>query len=362
MNRRNDKDLYDLILDLLGLDLPFHPDLTMAMEAILRRDAAPGARLPSYLSRRRGVGGHVAKASASAVGALSADLADLDLESELRAAAPNLDDPAQLALPPYSDPARHLSECLVDEAGGQIKMNFDHGTTTLGFRYKGGVVLAVDSRATGGMYIGSGTVRKIIEINRFLLGTMAGGAADCTYWERVLSKQCRLYELRNRERISVAAASKLLANIAFNYKGMGLSMGVMIAGYDKRGPGLYYVDSDGTRTDGSVFSVGSGSIYAYGVLDKGYREDLKDEEAYDLARRAIYHATFRDAASGGIIRGKTIFQKSHLTNIPYFNVVFFLLSVYHMKETGFEVISEEDCMDMHYRFEKEKEDRKSKKP
>ncbi len=25
---------------------------------------------------------------------------------------------------------------------------------------------------------------------------MAGGAADCTYWERVLSKQCRLYELR----------------------------------------------------------------------------------------------------------------------------------------------------------------------
>ena len=55
---------------------------------------------------------------------------------------------------------------------------------------------------------------------------------------RVLSKQCRLYELRNRERISVAAASKLLSNIAYNYKGMGLSMGVMVAGYDKRGPGM----------------------------------------------------------------------------------------------------------------------------
>ena len=54
----------------------------------------------------------------------------------------------------------------------------------------------------------------------------------------MLSKQCRLYELRNRERISVAAASKLLSNIAYNYKGMGLSMGVMVAGYDKRGPGM----------------------------------------------------------------------------------------------------------------------------
>ena len=64
------------------------------------------------------------------------------------------------------------------------------------------------------------------------------------------------------------------------------------------------MDSDGTRTAGDVYSVGSGSIYAYGVLDKGYRKDLTDEEAYDLGRRAIYHATYRDAASGGVIRGQ----------------------------------------------------------
>lgn len=52
-----------------------------------------------------------------------------------------------------------------------------------------------------------------------------------------------------------------------------------------------------------MFSVGSGSIYAFGVLDSGYSWDLKDEEAYDLGRRAIYHATHRDAYSGGIVRG-----------------------------------------------------------
>jgi len=237
---------------------------------------------------------------------------------------------ASLTLPPFSHPATNLGRVLVDDQGKEVKMNFDHGTTTLGFKYQGGVLLAVDSRATGGMYIGSGSVKKIIEINKFLLGTMAGGAADCTYWERVLSKQCRLYELRNRERISVAAASKLLSNMAYNYKGMGLSMGVMVAGYDKRGPGLYYVDSDGERTSGNLYSVGSGSIFAYGVLDAGYRYDLTDEEAYDLGRRSIYHATHRDAASGGIIR------------------------VYHMKPTGFEVISEQDCKDLHYMYAAEK--------
>jgi 20S proteasome alpha/beta subunit len=35
---------------------------------------------------------------------------------------------------------------------------------------------------------------------------------------------CRLHELRNKERISVAAASKILSNIVSGYKGMGLSM------------------------------------------------------------------------------------------------------------------------------------------
>merc|ERR1711872_55638 len=229
----------------------------------------------------------------------------------------NIEFNSQLMLPPFSEPSVNLGRALKDEDGNEIPMHFHHGTTTLGFKFQGGVILAVDSRATGGMYIGSGSVKKIIEINKFLLGTMAGGAADCVYWERVLSKQCRLYQLRNRERISVAAASKLLSNMAYNYKGMGLSMGVMVAGYDKKGPG-------------NCFSVGSGSIFAYGVLDAGYRYDLTDEEAYDLGRRSIYHATHRDSASGGIVR------------------------VYHMKPTGFEVISEQDCKDLHYMYADEK--------
>ena len=113
-----------------------------------------------------------------------------------------------------------------------------------------------------------------LEVQQIVLtgkGESFAAGMNLTIFFRVLSKQCRLYELRNRERISVAAASKLLSNMAYNYKGMGLSMGVMIAGYDKRGPGLYYVDSDGERTSGNLYSVGSGSIFAYGVLDAGYR-------------------------------------------------------------------------------------------
>ncbi|KAJ3398530.1 Proteasome subunit beta type-8, partial [Chytridiales sp. JEL 0842] len=78
-----------------------------------------------------------------------------------------------------------------------------------------------------------------------------------------------------------------------------------------------------------LFSVGSGSTYAYGVLDAGYRADLSVAEAIDLGRRAIYHATFRDAYSGGYV------------------------SVYHVKETGWEFISRTDVFDLHYQYEAE---------
>lgn len=159
----------------------------------------------------------------------------------------------------------------LDTAGTDADVKFAKGTTTLAFKFKGGVIVSVDSRSTQGPYIASQSVKKVIEINPYLLGTMAGGAADCAFWERNLGMQCRMYELRNKERISVAAASKLLSNTLYSYRGYGLSVGTMICGWDKTGPALYYVDNDATRLQAKdtmpYFSVGSGSTYAYGVLD-----------------------------------------------------------------------------------------------
>ncbi|XP_005534258.1 PREDICTED: proteasome subunit beta type-5 [Pseudopodoces humilis] len=166
-----------------------------------------------------------------------------------------------------------------------------------------GVTVAVDSRATAGSYIASQSVRKALGITRHILGTLAGGAADCSFWQRLVARQSRVQELRNKEPVSVAAASKLLANLVYQYKGTGLSLGTMVCGWDKRGPGLYYVDSEGQRVAGSAFAVGSGSSYAYGVLDRGLAEPVASEEqALALARRAIFQAATRDAYSGGSVR------------------------------------------------------------
>lgn len=64
------------------------------------------------------------------------------------------------------------------------------------------------------------------------------------------------------------------------------------------------VSDDGERISDNLFSVGSGSIYAYSILDAGYKYEMSTADAIDLARRAIVHAAHRDAASGNIVRSK----------------------------------------------------------
>ena len=175
------------------------------------------------------------------------------------------------------------------------------GTTTLAMRIREGIVICVDSRATAGSFVSSWSVKKFLPISRNIVGTMAGGAADCQYWERELSRQCRLYDIRNKPPISVAAASKLLSSMLFQYRGRDLSLGTMISGYDTTGPHIFYVDNEGLRLEGNFFSVGSGSPYAMSIVDPEYDFEMPKEKALDLAQRAVLHATHRDIASGGTV-------------------------------------------------------------
>ena len=203
---------------------------------------------------------------------------------------------------PVSNPSEFMTNLSKAEGPEHKLAMYQKGTTTLGFKFKDGIILAVDSRASMGTFDSSETVRKVIEINDHMLGTMAGGAADCQFWEENLARIVKLYELNTGERLSIAGASNLFSNMLYQYKGYGLSLGTMIAGSDDKGTHLYYCDNDGIRIAGDKFAVGSGGTYAYGVLDTYYRYDLSIDEAVALGKRAISEATYMDSASGGVCR------------------------------------------------------------
>lgn len=100
-------------------------------------------------------------------------------DDEQRQLEQDLQGPLSLnfALPPVPSSSAWLRAMTDDHSNPNCPIKIAHGTTTLAFRFKGGIIVATDSRATAGNWIASQTVKKVIEINSCLLGTMAGGAA-----------------------------------------------------------------------------------------------------------------------------------------------------------------------------------------
>jgi 20S proteasome subunit beta 5 len=64
------------------------------------------------------------------------------------------------SLPPVSNPTTFLRTHIDEHTNPDCHIKLAHGTTTLAFRFQGGIVVAVDSRATAGNWIASGTVKK----------------------------------------------------------------------------------------------------------------------------------------------------------------------------------------------------------
>uniref|UniRef100_A0A8C3SLS2 proteasome endopeptidase complex n=1 Tax=Chelydra serpentina TaxID=8475 RepID=A0A8C3SLS2_CHESE len=143
--------------------------------------------------------------------------------------------------------------------------------------------------------------RKVLPVHARLLATTSGTSADCAAWLRALRCQLALRRQADGREPGVAEAAALLAGGLRALRGRGLCVAVALCGWDRAGPGLWYVYSDGTRLPLDVVAVGSGSPYAYGLLDGAYRPDMPPAAAYALARHAVAHAARRDAYSGGCV-------------------------------------------------------------
>jgi len=173
------------------------------------------------------------------------------------------------------------------------------GTTTVGLIFNEGVVLATEMRATMGNMIASKRAKKIYQITPRIGMTTAGGVGDAQQLVRILQVECNLFEMRRGKTMSVGAASTLLSNYLNQNRYYPYYVQLLMGGFDDEGPSVYSVDALGGATkEEEIVATGSGSPFAYGVLEDQYRPDMTEGEAKDLAVRAVKSAMRRDSASG----------------------------------------------------------------
>ena len=174
------------------------------------------------------------------------------------------------------------------------------GTTTVGVVCKDGVILGTDTRATMGNFIASKHAKKVYQITENLAMTIAGGVAAAQKVVEILKVNASLYALEKNRRMPVKSAARLVQSILFSNREVGapLPLQAIIGGYDETGPHVYNLDPYGSMLEEKMVSTGSGSPYAYGVLEAQFVEDSTVDDTLRVVVKAIDSAMKRDVASG----------------------------------------------------------------
>ena len=173
--------------------------------------------------------------------------------------------------------------------------NTFEGTTTVGITCEDGVVFASERRASMGNLVAHKVAEKIFKIDNHIAATIAGSVADAQSLMKIISAETALYRLRNGKDISLEAAAAVSSNILHSSPAY---VQTLIGGVDDTGASIYSLDAAGGMIKDTFISTGSGSTFAYGVLEDRFHEDITVEEAKELALRAIKAATERDTYSG----------------------------------------------------------------
>jgi proteasome beta subunit len=185
------------------------------------------------------------------------------------------------------------------------------GTTTIGLVCKDGVVLATERRATAGNFIANKSTQKLFKIDNNIGVTVAGLVGDAQVLARYLRAEVSLYRLRRSAPLSAEGASTLLANILSGNRMFPYYAWMILGGFDLRGGHVFSVDPAGGSIEDKYVSVGSGSTFAYGVLEEGYTQAMTVSDGVDLALRGLTVAMKRDSASGDGYIVHTITSKEY---------------------------------------------------
>ncbi|MBR9683771.1 proteasome subunit beta [Candidatus Woesearchaeota archaeon] len=188
------------------------------------------------------------------------------------------------------------------------------GTTTVGIVCKDGVILAADKRATAGTMIVDKRAEKVHLISDDVAVTIAGTVSDAQLLIKLIRAELKLKEVRTSKRPTMKESANLLGGLLYSsIRRMSMIPGIahfLMGGKDYLGTHLYDLFPDGSVTKVRDFiSSGSGSVFAYGVLESHYTPEITLEEGIPLVVKAVNTALQRDSASGNGIDVVTITNK-----------------------------------------------------
>jgi proteasome alpha subunit len=191
------------------------------------------------------------------------------------------------------------------------------GTTTVGLKFKDGVVLIVDKRIASRL-MEPKSIEKIFKIDHHIGCATSGLVADA----RILVDQARVIAQVNKitydENMGVEELVKRICDYKQNYTQYGgvrpFGTALLVAGVDELGEHLFETDPSGALVSYKAGSIGAGRNVVMEVFEELYAEGMEMVDAVELGLKALKKATEEEklnpkAVEIGIVRRGESFRR-----------------------------------------------------
>ncbi len=168
------------------------------------------------------------------------------------------------------------------------------GTTTVGVKFKDGVVLMADKKVSSRL-VESKSIEKIFQIDEHIGCATSGLVADA----RVLVDFSRVVAQVNKvtygEKIHVDTLVKRICDYKQNYTQYGgvrpFGTALLVGGVDEAGVHLFETDPSGALLSYKAGGIGSGRAAIMEVFESSFKDDMSQDEAVKLGLTGLKKAS-----------------------------------------------------------------------
>lgn len=171
------------------------------------------------------------------------------------------------------------------------------GATAVGITFDGGVVFASEKRIAYGNFLVSKSTKKTFEITPKVGATCAGLVADMQLLSLQISALAKIRKMELKRDVPPNSIAKMMSNMMYERRFFPLLTQVIVGGVVDK-PVIYTLDPLGSVLPDEYAAVGTGAEMALGVLDPQFKKGMSQDEAVELAKKAVRSATLRDSFSG----------------------------------------------------------------
>jgi len=164
------------------------------------------------------------------------------------------------------------------------------GTTTVGLKFKDGVVLIVDKRL-GSKLVEPESIEKIFKIDGHIGCATSGLVADARALVDRARVECQVNSFNYSEDLAVESLAKKLCDYKQSYTQYGgvrpFGTAMLIGGVDGSGPHLFETDPSGALTAYKAGGIGAGRNEVMEIFEKEYKEKMSQNQAINLGLKGL---------------------------------------------------------------------------